>query len=392
MTTDNGHLKDYENDDLAMMDEDTPPHASLEEEAPPDDEFVRFSWLDGELRSIKDRSGGSWLKEPPPPREYLLESEDGRGLLVAGRVAFIAAAGGVGKSMALCQLALAVAAGGERQTKWLGTYPVRKGGRVLLVMGEEEDDEIRRRLFYSARTMGMDNSLLDVAAANIVPMGLSGRDDVAMTKMLAAGAEGSTATDFALTFLEKLKATAGEAGWTCIIFDPLSRFAGGDVEKDNAAATRMVQVLERFTKLPGNPAVMVAHHTRKLGSTEDTNTDADDMRGASGLKDGARWVGVLENVAVQDERLVRIARFKVGKSNYGVFPGSLLLARDRDNEGALRPATEKERENVASRSKQSEKKKDAHIPTESHVDAILENAERKAKEKSEGDLLKEEGM
>lgn len=298
-----------------------------------------LGWLDDALHTIAERDGGDrWLKDTPRGRRYLLkhDADDGRGprgVLAAGRVAFLASAGGVGKSHALCQLALAVAVADLSGTKWLGCFSVEEGGRVLLVMGEEEETEIRRRLFDAAKTMGLNDAQRELAISRIVPMGLAGRTDVALTREVGPG-EAETETTFSAAFRAHLESQE----WACIILDPLSRFAGGDVEKDNSAATRMVQVLEKFSHLPGIPTVVVAHHTRK-GVKGDDSKDADDMRGASGLKDGARFVAVLEDVERPDEKAPRLVRLRVVKNNYGFRPPDLCLARDDDANGALRRAT-----------------------------------------------------
>ena len=293
-----------------------------------------FDWLDDNLRTIAERDDGEeWLTKSPPLREYLLSVTEGgkgpRGVLASGRVAFLASPGGVGKSHALCQLALAVSVANERATKWLDTFNVDRGGRVLLVMGEEESEEIRRRLYDAANVMGInDEKQIKEAIGNIVAMGLAGRTDIALAKT------DGTDSKFAAMLRHKLE----QHEWACIILDPLARFAGADVEKDNGAATRMVQVLEKLTHLPGKPTVIVAHHTRKQGNSDiNDKQSADDMRGASGLRDGARFVSMLEDLDRFDNA-PRLVRFHVVKNNYGTHPNPVLLTRDEDGGGALRRA------------------------------------------------------
>jgi hypothetical protein len=86
-------------------------------------------------------------------------------------------------------------------------------------------------------------------------------------------------------------------GFALVILDPLSRFGGLEAEVDNGLATRTVGALERLTRLPGEPAVLVAHHERKGGGK---GTDA--VRGASALVDGARWVARLQPVELGGRR------------------------------------------------------------------------------------------
>jgi hypothetical protein len=153
-------------------------------------------------------------------------------------------------------------------------------------------------------------------------------------------------TTFAVALREHVRASRRRPGVLtgCILIDPLSRFAGFDVEKDNAAATRWVQVIETLTAPEcGSPAVLIAHHTKKRGA-DDRKSDAVDLiRGASALKDGVRWAAVLE----QQKRTrggPDLLTLKIVKAN-GVPPqlSPLILCRPNDgNEGALRIATPEE--------------------------------------------------
>jgi hypothetical protein len=265
-------------------------------------------------------------------------------MLPRGKVGILAAAGGVGKTYALCGLALAVVTG----RRWLGHFPVgdKCTGRAVLILGEEDPGELQRRLHVQAQAMELGEHEQQ-AVTGILALPGAAIDTLALTQPEEHG--GRAATVFAGGLFAHLKQIADETGkgWDVVILDPLSRFAGPDVEKDNSAATRLIQVLEGFTKLPGNPAVIVAHHTsqasRKEGPAELVTAAATAVRGATGLTDGSRWVGTLDEVAVSaGSNLPGHARFRVVKSNYGRFPpGSLLLTRVA-NGGGLRVATREE--------------------------------------------------
>ena len=91
--------------------------------------------------------------------------------------------------------------------------------------------------------------------------------------------------------------------------------------------------MEQLTELPGNPAVVLAHHSRKAstdGPLRKTR-DASNTRGTSALVDGVRLV--LEMTRRSDSQLVDL---EVTKANYTV-PARVTLHRG-DN-GVLRPAT-----------------------------------------------------
>lgn len=297
-----------------------------------------------------------WLRNKPPNREYLLHDVPsnaagnvpgdtrGPGMMPRGKVGILAAAGGVGKTYALCGLALAVVTG----RRWLGHFPVgdKCTRRAVLILGEEDPGELQRRLHVQAQAMELGEHEQQ-AVTGILALPGAALDTLALTQPEEHG--GRAATVFAGGLFAHLKQIADETGkgWDVVILDPLSRFSGPDVEKDNSAATRLIQVLELFTTLPGNPAVIVAHHTsqasRKEGPAELVTAAATAVRGATALTDGSRWVGTLDEVAVSaGSNLPGHARLRVVKSNYGRFPpGSLLLTRVA-NGGGLRAATREE--------------------------------------------------
>ena len=306
-----------------------------------------------------------WLTEEPPRRAYLLHDAPGAGsfetrgagMLPRGKVGLLAAAGGVGKTYALCGLALAVVT----RRPWLGHFPVGEGchGRAVLILGEEDPGELQRRLYVQARAMDLTREQR-AAVVGIYALPGASLDALALTQPEEHGTR--AATPYAGLLFEHLNRIADETGkgWDVVILDPLSRFAGPDVEKDNSAATRLIQVLERFTTLPGNPAVIVAHHTsqasRKEGPAELATAAATAVRGATGLTDGSRWVATLDEVAVSSlANLPGHARFRVVKSNYGRFPpGSLLLTREEAG-GGLRAATRAESDALTAAEEQAER-------------------------------------
>ena len=281
----------------------------------------------------------TWMAQPPKPRRWLLERDgekshprdvaDSVGVLPLGKVGMLAAGGGVGKTMALVQLALAVATG----RPWLDTFSTPNPGRVLLALAEEDAEEVQRRVYNAARVMRLTDEQRRDAVANIVVSPLAG-----CSVALVAGEGGHVEeTDTLRALRARL---AKDAEWRLIILDPLSRWAGADTEKDNAAATRFVEAVETLAlQSPGNPTVLLAHHTAKATRGNEAN-DAGAARGASALTDGVRWVANLDNDGGDAARLTIPT-----KSNYSRADGyCVALLRDRDHGGALRPMTRKERD------------------------------------------------
>lgn len=300
-------------------------------EAPKDVPAIVRVWKRlGDLEGALDRE--------PPPRPWLLTQRNGDGLVPLGKVGVFAAAGGVGKTMACLQLALAVATGRD----WLGAFrvPPEGAGRVLLALGEEDEEEVTRRFFFCARAMKLTDEDKRLARERIVVLPLAGTH-VSLTGALD---DEKVETDASEALIGKLRAEAGEEGWRLVVLDPLARFAGPDAEKDNSAATRFVETVERLCSVPGRPTVLVVHHSAQHArgtdaSQSDPNADASlHARGATGLTDGARFVMILQNerTTIGEQQLDRLAILRAPKTNLSPpLDDEVMLRRDLANMGAL---------------------------------------------------------
>lgn len=271
----------------------------------------------------------SWWSERPPKRRHLLtdpRKTGAPGVVPLGKTGLFIGEGGVSKTMALVQLALSVATG----TRWLGTFDVASPGKVLLVLGEEDQEESWRRIYYAARAAHVGYT------PNISVLALQGRP----SSMLVPDDSGrSRAVVESQDYRDLLGLVTRMTGLSLIVLDPLSRFAGPEAETDNAAATRFMQLVESLSGATGATTI-VAHHTAKTGRGGGAvGTDA--SRGSSALTDGARFVCTLghhENKGLQEgdrERLERTVRLSFGKSNYTRLADMLQLRRSDDNMGAL---------------------------------------------------------
>lgn len=279
-----------------------------------------------------------WL-EPgnnAPPRSKLLTTQDKNGreqlFMSRGKLAMMAAPGGTGKTQLLFQLAVAVASG----VQWLQTYDVTQAGPVLLVLGEEDEDEMHRRIRGATDAMQSWAHAAQIST-NLHVLSMNGKT-AGMTD------KNGSETEFCRTL------GAGLANWgvlwSLIILDPASRFLGPEAEIDNAAATRWIEAAERLTQMPSKPSILFAHHANKGALAGSTDQGA--ARGSSALTDGVRLQMNLDRVTYQEKdaagistgpRLVDPTRviLRVVKSNYGPIPEPLLLLRDFDHGGFLAP-------------------------------------------------------
>jgi hypothetical protein len=274
-------------------------------------------WLADRWLPLGERDGGrAWLREDPPPREWLLRRGEVP-MLARGLVGLLVAPGGRGKTYALCDLAISIATG----LPWLGVIDVATRGRVVLALAEEDDAEVRRRLHAVARARGLVDADLAGADSRIVPFGLAGRD-VSLVVV-----DGSNVTLSPLH--RELVQLASAHEYHAVLLDPLARWAPG-VESDNAVATRAIEMLEELATA-ARGTVLVAHHTAKWARRDGESAGhGSSARGVTAITDGARWVAELRG----DDDLA----LAVVKSNGAPLGDAIPLSRDRAS-GVLRGMT-----------------------------------------------------
>jgi hypothetical protein len=159
-----------------------------------------------------------------------------------------------------------------------------------------------------------------------------------------------------LELRQRLASDAGPHGWTLLILDPLVRWAGPDVETDNAMATRFVQSLETLTNVPGRPFVLMNHHSSK----EARRGGSVDSRGVTAITDNMRWT-----FEMRSEGGDVYVRQK--KSNYSMpMLDELRLVREQG--GLLRALTNAE---LAERTVKAEEKKAATVKERFEADVTL---------------------
>jgi len=301
------------------------------------EELRALEWPEGALSAAWKRVPVSYLTEVPPLRRWLVRhpTKDwqpclpgcGDGMLPRGKVGAILAEGGAGKTSILISLALSLLSG----RRWLDHFEPEgeaREGQILLLLGEEDTEEVWRRVYASGRALGLREADQQAISERLTVLPLAG----VACPFMALADDGKTLLETqALSDLRDLLArTAGPAGWSLVAVDPLSRFAGPTAEIDNAAATRFVQGLETLTGAPGAPTVLVLHHSTKAARSEGRA----DARGSSALTDALRWTASL---CVDESDVL----FRQVKSNYSrPMPDDLRLVRA--DGGALRVPTESE--------------------------------------------------
>ena len=332
-----------------------------------------------------------YITVAPPKREWLLK--DSRrptcdGVLPLGIAASLIAAGGIGKTQVATALSIAVATGGQ----WFGCLNVVEPMRVLLVLGEEDAKEARRRIYNVARSLGVRPGAL-LKQIRIVPLASV---QCALLEM-KNGALVETA--FLTSLRTKVREWVAEAGpFGLVVLDPLSRFAGPIAETDNAGGTMFVQVIESLIELSGGATILVTHHTNKVSRGRGVRVETSASRGSSSLTDGFRWVATMgvDDGPTGDDRLEDVVTLEFTKSNYSRGAKPILLRRDVENGGVLLPLDKEDQETVREfRASQDKRTKTAKAREEQSAKRAAEDTakqERTQRQEQENRAAEEQAV
>ena len=294
------------------------PHAAVEAVA--NDPGERFKLqaerdLDAMVSRLPAAFRSKSFRARPTPFLFWSTDPDGQSAAVPvvprGRVVLLTGQGGTGKSHLSLTFAVGLAAGVP-----VGSFYVRRQdrdslgrGRALVVFGEETPDEIEARLDAVCRSVrfktstsgddyqvGLNDDQRGLVCDRVDYLAGCGRD-------LRLTDSDSETTSFADALVARVIGAANDGDpYALVVLDPMTRFNGAD-ENDNAAAARLVTVLERLTN-DTRTTVIAVHHS---GKGEGAATNA---RGASALVDNARC-----HLALQKGH--GTSELTVEKSNYG---------------------------------------------------------------------------
>jgi hypothetical protein len=205
---------------------------------------------------------------PSRPREWLI-----RNTFTMGALAILAAPGGAGKGMTLLDLALSVAgAGGYALGNRIDTT-----GRVLAWLAEDSRPEVHLRLHAIDPTY--DRRAAAKGKLWILCGGAAGQ------ALFAADRTGYQVTPA----WHRLCRSVAEIRPVLVILDPLSSFAGVDLDADNAACAHATSHLAGLADLHGC-TILLSHHLRKshADGIDAMDKAREAIRGGSGLVNGGR--------------------------------------------------------------------------------------------------------
>lgn len=235
-----------------------------------------------------------------PPRKWLYGQ-----WLLKGEITAIIAPGGTGKSTISTALALSLASGNSLLGK-----PLQRGPQSAWIYNlEDSQDELDRQVSAACRYHGITRG--DCEGRLYVSSGLD--------QPLCTAIEDRDGFAIAEDVFAQLAATIRDRGISVVIIDP---FVSSHAvrESSNEAIDAIVKRWKRLAQETGC-AVVLVHHTKKLGGREVT---AEDGRGAVALRDAARIVlplnpmtkGEADELGITDPALRRsLVRIDTGKAN-----------------------------------------------------------------------------
>ena len=188
------------------------------------------------------------------------------GLWPKGKFGIVAGEAGTNKSMLALDLAVAVASGQP-----IFGHAVHDSGPVLILSGEDTNEEVGARLWRIAEGRGLDLRDLDIRVVAEEALWL---DDP--------------------TEWERVCATAAQMNARLVVLDPLRLLTLAE-EKDSTA---MMSVLRRLRELSQRAgcAVVLVHHYRKRSEADRRGRTADRVRGSGGLFAHARVAWLVHRV------------------------------------------------------------------------------------------------
>jgi hypothetical protein len=210
------------------------------------------------------------------------------GLLMRRQVTLIVAPPGSGKSLLTLQLAMICSCGMERWSDWRprGCY------RTLIVNVEEDEDEMKRRLFGAAVKM------------NIAQDRLSGVFLAQATSIVVAKADSRTKTVTATPILESIIQAILLAQIDIVVVDPFAETFAGD--ENSNSELKWAGVLWREVARRTNAAVVLVHHAKKYASHMAGDMDAG--RGGGSLAGVARIVATLFTMTEEEAAAAELSK------------------------------------------------------------------------------------
>jgi hypothetical protein len=254
-----------------LLKRDVANHGLFPSARTPASEWARFDEWDGNA-----------FNGVPAPRRYLID-----GSLPLGVPGVVAAAGGLGKSYLMLDLALRVATGAPasgmdfNERSILGGN-VREFGTAVLFLSEDDKTTVHERL------AALDPSQVrrqEPKRLRVIPLPDAG----GARALFSSDREGFKTTPEFEAIRAWLKSLPD---LKLVVFDPLQTFVAADITAKPEAGQFVMSTLGTLAAELG-ATVLVTHHLNKNGAVTGPEEARAAIRGTTALVDGVRWVYAL---------------------------------------------------------------------------------------------------
>lgn len=257
---------------------------------------------------------------PPPPRDYVWH-----GRMVAGHAYVLGGFGGVSKSQAALQLAASIAMG-----RPFAKIAVKKGS-ALLVFGEDDLNEIRRRLGAYAAHEKLCAIQRDELEKNLRAFGLVG-EDTRLTTTISGILAGTSFSGQIIAAASDLARQSGEP-MRLIVLDHAGLIHGGDFNAREDVSLTM-RIVNHVANETGAAVLLLAHSPKSAGVAE--TSDASAIAGSTAFVDQTRGALILATMRPNEARALGIkdsdrqqyVSLMVVKNNYGKTGEQVWFTRE----------------------------------------------------------------
>jgi hypothetical protein len=212
--------------------------------------------------------------EEPLPRNYTVD-----GLLLPAKSAVLAGFGGVSKTQLAIQISIAIVLG----SPFMGRA-VKSGG-AMLILGEEDRDEIARRVNAIVRHGKLTVEQIHSIKENMLAFGLVGEE----TRLTIKDKKALIVSGFEKQIIAAARAM-GDVRF--IVLDHVALFHGGDFNAREDAALTM-RVVNHIAQETGASVLLLAHTPKSANDKDKEESDASMVAGSTAFVDQARGAWVL---------------------------------------------------------------------------------------------------
>lgn len=253
-------------------------------------------------------------RAPPKARDWTVEN-----ILLSGKSAVLAGFGGVSKTQLAIQLCVDVVLGrpsANHQTKQ---------GRAMILLGEEDRDEVQRRVNALVRCHKFTDSEIDLLKHNLRAFPFISKDMRLTRKEGWALHE----TRFEREIIDAARAF-GDVN--LIVLDHLSLVHGGDFNA-REHATLTMRLVNHIAEETGAAVLVLAHSPKSSMNSEES--DAAAVSGSAVFVDQARAAGVLATMrpqeakkyGIENEQRKQHVSLTMAKMNYGPTGDAIWFRR-----------------------------------------------------------------